>query len=86
MARKTSLSCLMKSMKHLGLSVLIKRGRKRDMLCVEGTEGPSQSFSLIIPIKHSYLLLNVAEVRLCKVDLKFGDEVIKGILDPLREN
>ena len=58
---------------------MMERGRKCDLLRVEGTEGPLQTFLLIIPINNTYSLLYVAEVRLRKVDLKFGDEIITGI-------
>ena len=47
----------------------------------EGTIEPIHIFSLIIPCDNSHSLPNVAEVRLCKVDLKFGVESVVGNLD-----
>ena len=62
------------------LSVM-ERGGKHTVLSFDVTAGPLQIFSLLIPINNSYLLLNAAEGRLCKDDLKLGDEIITGILE-----
>ena len=60
---------------------MAEQGKGKQLQCVETTDKPIQVFSLINPSDNSHSLPNVAEVRLCKIDLKFGVEIVTGILD-----
>ena len=51
-------------------------------VCNEHTVmAPEQIFSLPLPEDNVHQLPQVAETRLCRVNLKFGDERVYGILD-----